>query len=511
GRLAPAILVGYLAATALNDSPHPVWAVVLLGVGNTIAAWVGAWGLRRSGFGSGMETFRDVLMLVAAALTTAAVAASIATPTLAATPGFDMAHVAWLWRHWFLGDLTGMLVVTSLLLAWSHPGTARPRGWWAQFAACVALTVMLGSMVFLPSGESRSFTFITFCPLIWAALALRLQGAMVVVLVLATIGVIGTTTGAGPFAYAQGDRRFIDLQLFLAVVSTATLVLAVVADERRAQRAIMQSEARLRLALEASHTGLWKLELPDGAMTFSPECRQVTGLDAAEFGSSSAGFMSLVHDDDRAAVRAAFRDALHGRGLFESAFRLVRPDGQEVWLEVRARAMVDDTGRATRVLGTVTDITERKHDERRLAEQARLLDLATDAIIIRDLGGRIAYWNHGAMEMFGYSRDEALGRSVGELLHTEYPEPLERIHEALLRNDRWSGELVNAARDGTKKVMHARWVLNRDAHGQPASVLQTHTDITERKRVEATARFLVDIDRVIANATTAEEIASTCL
>src|SRR6266481_1857383 len=136
----------------------------------------------------------------------------------------------------------------------------------------------------------------------------------------------------------------------------------------------------------------------------------------------------------------------------------------------------------------IIDLCERKTQERVLTEQARLLDLSTDAIIVRDVEDRVNYWNQGAEKIYGYTREEALGKVVYELLKTEDPKARSKIYHKLLRDNRWEGELVHTRRDGKRLTMFSRWSLDRDAQGNCAFVLETNNDITQRKEAEAALR-----------------------
>jgi len=133
----------------------------------------------------------------------------------------------------------------------------------------------------------------------------------------------------------------------------------------------------------------------------------------------------------------------------------------------------------------IIDLSERKCHEQQLAEQARLLDLSTDAIIVRDVKDRVTYWNQGATKIYGYTREEALGKVTHDLLKAEHSEPLPKIYEKLLRNNRWEGEIVHTRRDGRRLTVFSRWALDRDAQGNRAYVLETNSDITRRKDAEA--------------------------
>jgi len=123
-----------------------------------------------------------------------------------------------------------------------------------------------------------------------------------------------------------------------------------------------------------------------------------------------------------------------------------------------------------------------------LREQARLLDLTHDTIFVRDLDNVITYWNRGAEALYGWRAEQAIGKVTHELLGTIFPVAREDSLVSLLRADRWEGELVHSKRDGTQVVVSSRWSLLRNERGQPLAILETNTDITERKRTEDALR-----------------------
>lgn len=140
-----------------------------------------------------------------------------------------------------------------------------------------------------------------------------------------------------------------------------------------------------------------------------------------------------------------------------------------------------------------------------LTEKVRLLDMAN--VVVRDMEARITLWNTGAEELYGYSREEALGQVSYHLLRTIFPEPYDMIVATLLRKGRWAGELRKFSKDGREIDVASLWLLNRDAAGNPASILEVGTDVTERNRLELQARRwnsvfeLADFGLVHANAT----------
>jgi len=167
---------------------------------------------------------------------------------------------------------------------------------------------------------------------------------------------------------------------------------------------------------------------------------------------------------------------------------------------IRAPKVTDDElGLLTDAFNRMLSEIEESHD--RLAEQARLLDLSADAIIVRDLGGTILFWNTGAEEIYGWSRAEALGRRKHELLQTEFSEPLAQIMQKIGRDGRWAGELMQTRRDGERICVSTRWVLDRNVEPGKSRVLIIDTEITARKQMEEALRQNKErLDGIISSA-----------
>ncbi|EPR43364.1 signal transduction histidine kinase with CheB and CheR activity [Desulfovibrio sp. X2] len=171
------------------------------------------------------------------------------------------------------------------------------------------------------------------------------------------------------------------------------------------------------------------------------------------------------------------------------------------WYLQRAYPYHSPKGDVDGVVLTFSDVTELKKAEavlrrsneeleaqvnartEELREKARLLDLSN--VLVRDMEDRITLWTSGNERLYGWTRDEALGKVAHELLKTVFPMPHEEIMETLRRRERWSGELRQTAKDGSHVYVSSLWVLNRDAKGRPASILEVGNDATERKKAEA--------------------------
>jgi PAS domain S-box-containing protein len=193
-------------------------------------------------------------------------------------------------------------------------------------------------------------------------------------------------------------------------------------------------------------------------------------------------FLAAVHPDDREYVERKWTAALSGEP-YDIEHRILADDTVK-WVREQAELEYDSAGGLIGGFGTVQDITARKRAEEAVRRQAELLDLAHDAIMVWDLKERLAFWNRGAEEKYGWTRAEVLGKNVHLLLKTEFPQPMKEMEAELLKTGGWEGETVHHTRDGRRLVMACRWALHRDEPGQGPRILEIATDITARKQAE---------------------------
>jgi len=160
-------------------------------------------------------------------------------------------------------------------------------------------------------------------------------------------------------------------------------------------------------------------------------------------------------------------------------------DGSYYWVDTTIVPFLDSEGKPYQYVAIRSDITERKRAEQRILEQAALLDQAQDAILVRDLGHKILYWNKGAENIYGWTTEEAVGRNAHELLYAKPSAPFDEARQTVMETGKWKGERHQVRRDGAEIIAESRWTLVRDDKGQPHSILVINTDITEKKRMEA--------------------------
>jgi PAS domain S-box-containing protein len=256
---------------------------------------------------------------------------------------------------------------------------------------------------------------------------------------------------------------------------------------RLSEEKLRESEQRLQLAARAGELGLWEWNVAVDEVWMTPECRALLGYRADEPVGLSR-FLDSVHPDDRAAVERDVRAALITGGHdFEQDFRIVRPDGRVRWVRSRGRIERDDTGAAARMRGVSHDVTAHKQAEERFRT---LVEAAPSAMLVVDAQGGIVLANARAETMFGYAREELVGRSIDTLVPGRFRSSHDAYRQAYRQEMRPRAmgagrELFASRKDGTEVPVEVG--LNPMQTSEGSFVIASVADVSERKRSELEA------------------------
>lgn len=283
--------------------------------------------------------------------------------------------------------------------------------------------------------------------------------------------------------YSQTLIRKLEEKTFALEAANREL-LADIATRRRTEASLRESEQRFLQMAENIQEVFW-LTSPDSneIIYVSPAYEKIWGRTCAELYANPDSWADALHPDDQARIVDAMVQK-KSCGDYDEIYRIVRPDGAVRWIHDRSLPIRDPQGKPHRVVGTSTDITERRLAEERIREQAALLDQSHDAIIVSDLDQHVRYWSKGAEKMYGWTAAEAVGRPIGQLIYRSI-DHLAAAHALLLREGSWSGELEHLTKARSPITTECSCTLLRDETGAPKSVLAVNTDVTNRKKIEA--------------------------
>ncbi len=329
---------------------------------------------RRFGSDFSLDRLRHVLSLLAAAAFGAAVSG------IGGTLGFNWFHGSTaptliVWQHWFAADALGIVTVAPLLIGvFAAARDPPPQSEAIEGAvALVAITAMSALIIFLPRESWATVVPIAllFPLLLWLAARCRPVFAAAAAFIVALTIVWTTTFGIGYF----GDPnlpiadRILSAQAGILTTSLCAFVLAALFAERHRHEAeLSEGAARLQEALTAGAVTAFEWDARTGSSQRSENAAKILGYDPqAPF--TAAYFFARIHPADRAHFIAQVRSVRPDNPSYTVAFRLMRPDGREMWLEETATAEFDAAGHCVRIKGLTLDITERK----RADEHQRLL------------------------------------------------------------------------------------------------------------------------------------------
>jgi PAS domain S-box-containing protein len=263
-----------------------------------------------------------------------------------------------------------------------------------------------------------------------------------------------------------------------------------VTDQRGAETARREADQHLADIINSVEGIVWEADQVTGQITFvSEKAEEILGYPVAHWLAEPRFWEHHLHPDDREETMSR-SDAAGARGQpAELEYRMISADGREVWIKDRV-TVVSLPGHSIKQRGIMMDVTHRKlanlearAGEARIREQARLLDLAHDAIMVRDREDRILYWNHGAEKLYGWTSAEVLGKAASTFLSKSDSADTATRAEAI-GCENWTGECKHLCKDGSTVTVRSRWTLVRDELGEPKSNLIINTDMTEQKKIQ---------------------------
>lgn len=254
-------------------------------------------------------------------------------------------------------------------------------------------------------------------------------------------------------------------------------------EREQAFKALQRSEARFRRLIESNVIGV-VFSMTDGTITDANDAfLHIVGYNRTDLKAGRLNWQTITPPEYAHLNQAALAE-LTSSGAF-SAFEkeYLRKDGRRIPVMIGG-ALLNETQQA--VVSFVLDLTQHKQAEDTIREQAALLNITTDAILVRGLDNKIQYWNKGAEQVYGWTMEEVMNQDAHRLLYRlNLLEQLKTAQRSLMECGTWQGELHQVNKQGKEIIVASRWTLMHDAQGQPKSILTVNTDITEKKQLES--------------------------
>jgi PAS domain S-box-containing protein len=254
-----------------------------------------------------------------------------------------------------------------------------------------------------------------------------------------------------------------------------------ITGQKQIETALRQNKERYRTLVEALDVALCRW-LPDTTLTYTNEqYRRIFGIKTE---TTTQKWVNFLPESIREET-VSFYDNLTRNPRTESYEHAVTlADGTQRFYQWIDTPIIDNKGKVVEFQSVGIDITDRKESEQQIVEQAALLDVTQDAILVHDFDDRILYWNKGAEKIYGWKKEDTIGKNIRKLLFKKDTKEIAEAEKAVMKEGVWRGEFTHITRDGKDIAIESHWSLILDEKGEPKANLVVNTDVTEKKNLE---------------------------
>jgi PAS domain S-box-containing protein len=472
---------------------------VAIGIGNAMEALLAAWMFRGhinldSPFDRAREAFQFGIMAGASS----AVSATVGVTALMSGGYLKLPELMENWGTWWLGDVTGLMVVAPLILSIVKTRNRPSEGHrWPVVVIYMALLLILSQIVFGGWLSERSATNLLYLPmifLIWVALKCSLRDVTVAVALFSVAAIWGASRGVGAYGSGTSPQSLFDLQLFISLFALTGLAMSGLVTRRRR---VIKDLSDMKYALDQS--AIVAYTNPQGIIEhandkFCEICKYTCD--------------KLLGKNHR-----ILNSGYHSREFFKDLWRTIRSgkvwhgeicnrarDGSLYWMNTTIIPLLNERGRPYRYMSIRFDITARKKANAQYRRLFQAVEKTTDIVFITNRNGEIEYANPAFEKITGYSRDETLGQTPrilksGKHGSTHY----ESLWKTILSGDVHRATTTNRKKNG--KLFHAEQTITpvKDNDGNIThfvSVLKDITNLLKKKEQEMALRLAREVQQL---------------
>jgi two-component system cell cycle sensor histidine kinase/response regulator CckA len=281
-------------------------------------------------------------------------------------------------------------------------------------------------------------------------------------------------------------------------VVAAVAIVVDVTEQRQAERAVRSTDERLRFVAKATTDVIWDWDLRTNSVVWNDSVEAVFGHKQQRIHPEITWWQEHLHPEDRERVVTGLQAVLdEGGSSWSDRYRYRRADGSYANVTDRGYIARDDMGLPIRMIAAISDVTERTRSEAAIRFQAQLLNAVQQAVVATDPEGIVIFWNKFAENLYGWTTEEAIGKTIQELT----PAPFLRDHGAEIvergaAGESWTGEFLVQGKTGKPfpALLTTSPVL--DESGSVLGFVRVSIDLTERRNLEEQFRQSQKMDAV---------------
>jgi len=510
-RVWPALIIGAFVANIFNDAPLSF--AVISAIGNPLPAIVGYHLLTQlTSFDKSLNRISDVCWFVAIpALATTTLSATIGSLGLENAGLINWSDYLGIWFTWWLGDSMGVLLIAPAILT----STKWFQNPWAQVnrtelfffflslsLACITFfTDFFGYTHGSKISADEAFYYFIFIFVIWAALRIRQHGTTIAILMISVFAILGAVDGHGPFLANDISVTLFKMHMFLASMAIVAMLSAAeveqrkqIEDQKMIEEQLIKNEERLRQAQQIVGLGYFERDLISESLFWSDEMFEIFGVTGERPKLSNKLFLEFVHPDDREKVIHAIQKTLKKIKAQETEFRIIRPDGVVRHVFTVRKSLREESGRPTKIMGTMVDVTDEKLAKDALKESEEQFRNTFEGshvgMTITGTDGQFLRTNQAFRDFVGYNQAELSNITFKDITHPDDLQISLEDRSSLLKKEVKSQDVEKRyiTKDGKEVWGRLNRSLVTNADGSPKYVVGQIQNITQQKASEEQLR-----------------------
>jgi PAS domain S-box-containing protein len=258
-----------------------------------------------------------------------------------------------------------------------------------------------------------------------------------------------------------------------------------ITERKKAEEALKESEERLRLAMTVTKQGWFDLNLQTGEIEVSSEYARMLGFEPSEFRTNLKIWEKNIHPDDRENILKIFYEGIEKGEARALEYRRRTKTGDYIWVHSIGKIFeYDSDNKPLRMIGTQSDITERKKAEEEITMLAFALKSINECINITDINNDIIFVNKAFLDTYGYEESEIIGKNIIIVGSEKNPRNINKKILAESLKGEWQGELINKRKDGSEFPIYLSATSILDNNGKFIALIGVSIDITARRKME---------------------------